>query len=125
MGLREKTITYEHENLGEIELVVGEASVLMGMARTRLSMMGRAAKEEDPDRALLLTFSYPDVIAATKSAEGLPSWPLSFDDFLELPESLLVEWEAVVYELNPGWLLTGQKEDGEEAQKKATSSTED
>ncbi len=124
MALKEGTVVYEKGEI-RIELLVGEASVLMGMRRTRLRMEGRRAEEEDPDRALLRVFSYPDMLAATKTAEGIP-WPLGFEEFLALPEGLLVMWEEAVYELNPNWLITDQVGGDEEQTKKvAQSSTDD
>lgn len=101
-----------------VRITVAPATVLIGMRRTRLQVEGRSAEESDPDRALLHLYTYPDLIAATVEAEGIP-WPISFDDFLTLPDQLAAQWENAVYELNPHWLPGG----GEPAEEKKEAQT--
>lgn len=105
---------------GGIKLVVsGPATVRQGMVRSRLKYEAKQAKEKDFDRALLRSMVYPDLIAATIEAEGV-EWPLGFDAYLELPETLGVEWEEAVYRLNPHW-IPPEKKEGEAPDPKASS----
>jgi len=113
--MRTKIVTYQDDNLA-VELTVTEATVLVGMRRTRLKLQGDAIEKEDvgkgtydSDRHLLRVTIYPDLVAATIDAHGLPSWPLAFEDFLNLPEALWVQWEDAVYDLNPHWLPSEAK----------------
>jgi len=110
-------------SLDGITLTVSAATVLIGMRRTRLQVEGRSAEETDPDRTLLRLYTYPDLVAATVEAQGIP-WPLSFEDFLELPDRLAAQWENAVYALNPHW-LPGGGETAEEKKEPQTISTED
>ncbi|MCB0207708.1 MAG: hypothetical protein KDJ52_00170 [Anaerolineae bacterium] len=108
-------ITYKNNDL-DIRLTVSSATVLAGMKRTRLRMTGdklekervERGEEHDLDRLILRVSIYPDLIAATTEAEGLP-WPLDFETFLTLPEPFWAMWEEVVYRLNPHWLPTEEK----------------
>lgn len=95
-----ETRTIEH---GDIKLTVSQATVLIGMKRTRLKLEAQQAEETDPDRHILRLLTFPDVISATVQAEGL-EWPLDFETFLGLPDSLEGKWEEAVYDLNPHWL---------------------
>lgn len=91
---------------GPVELRITAATVRQGVKRSRLRLEARQAGDADPDVAILRTFTYPDLTAATASAVGLP-WPLAFDDFLQLPDAWVAEWEQAVYALNPHWLPGG------------------
>lgn len=87
---------------------VSEATVLIGMRRSRLSQDGQRAIETDVDRRLLRIYTYPDVCAAVILADGYPlPWPPDFETFLTLPDGLLVKFEEVIYRLNPHWLPGG------------------
>jgi hypothetical protein len=89
-------------------LTVSEATVLIGMRRTRLRLDGERAIEPDDDRRLLRVYSYPDVCSAVSASDGLPfSWPPDFETFLKLPDGLLVKLEEAIYRLNPHWLPGG------------------
>jgi len=41
-------------------------------------------------------------VAGTAEVEGL-EWPMTFVEFLELPERVVDAWLEAVYELNPHW----------------------
>jgi hypothetical protein len=108
---------------GDIRLTISEATVLIGMRRTRIRLEMEKADEPDLDRKLLGLYTYPDLVAATIQAEGLP-WPPEFEAFLELPDALVAQWENAVYELNPHWLPGGNQPAGDDAEKKVqTNST--
>lgn len=108
--MKTETVTYKDDDL-DVKLAVSEATVLVGMKRTRLKMAGdklekeRAEKEgnHDLDRLILRVTIYPDLVAATTQVKGLP-WPLDFETFLTLPEPLWAVWEEAVYKLNPHWV---------------------
>lgn len=127
-----ETITYKDDNL-DVTLVVSSATVLVGMKRTRLKMAGaelekvpgddkdKDKKSPDLDRYILRVSIYPDLVAATTEAEGLP-WPLDFEDFLTLPEQLWAAWERAVYRLNPHWIpKTDDPEEKKDSSKSSTS----
>src|SRR3989304_6351262 len=109
---------------GKYKIVVGEATTLMGMRRTMLRVDGIDKIEEVSDDGLRILYSitYPDLIAAVVENDGFSSWPISFEDFLELPERLTRQWETVVYRLNPHW--QPGFEDEEKEKKHQNGSTE-
>lgn len=96
---------------GDVRLVVQEATTLIGMKRARLKTEAIAADETDEDRRILRIVTYPDVVAATVSLEGM-EMP-GFDEFCELPEPLINAWLEQVYLLNPHWLPTAEIEQAE------------
>jgi len=114
-----RVIEYQDDELN-VRLVVARANMQAGMCRTRLQLLAESADDDNEDIKLLRRFSYPDVIAATVDVEGIP-WPLSFEDYVQLPERLGLLWERAVYDLNPSW-LPGWEERAE-AEKKVMSST--
>jgi hypothetical protein len=94
--------------VGKASFTVSEATVLIGMRRTRLRLDASQAAETDIDRRLLRLFTYPDVCAAVVSVEGLPgAWPPDFETFAGLPDGLVAKLEEAVYRLNPHWLPGG------------------
>lgn len=103
-----RTLTWTDENGAPVSVTVSAATVRQGVKRSRLRLEAHQAGDADPDVAILRTFTYPDLTAATASAAGL-SWPLTFDDFLKLPDAWVAEWEQTVYELNPHWMPGGGK----------------
>ncbi len=98
---------------GGVTITLSQATVLLGMRRTRVQLEGREADEPDTDRRLLRMYTYPDLVGAVVEVDGLP-WPLDFETFLGLPDSLVVLWERETYALNPHWLPSA-----EPAEKKA------
>lgn len=115
-----EVVEYQDENQS-VTLTVSEATVLIGLKRTRLKLEQDKIEEPDPDRRLLRVITYPDLMAATVEADGFKAWPVTFDEFIELPEPLAIHWEEAVYRLNPHWLPPRTQE------KKAspTTSTDD
>ncbi|MFH1555138.1 MAG: hypothetical protein ABII76_09785 [Pseudomonadota bacterium] len=94
-----------------VRIVVTEAHALEGMKRARLAAHAERENEheEDVDRAILHMLVYPPLIAATVEAEGIP-WPLTFEQFLELPDTLMRPWEDAVFGLNPHWIPKSDEE---------------
>jgi hypothetical protein len=104
--MQSRVVTYQNGEL-TVKLTVVAASILVSVARSLLRTDASKALDANPDAPqavrILHRWTYPDLIAATVAAEGIP-WPLSFDDFAALPEELGDLWSRAVYELNPHWL---------------------
>lgn len=123
--MKTQTIEYQDEHL-TARITLSEATVLIGMKRTRLRLEAEPDKEADPDKRILRLFTYPDLLAATTEITLIPAdgegkyiCPPDFDTFILLPEELATAWEQATYALNPHWLPGSEKE----AKKKATIST--
>ena len=118
-----QTETVKHgEGDWDIEVVVSEATVLMGARRTRMIVEAFEQEDEmDLDLRLLHRAVYPTCAAGTIEAKGIP-WPLAFKDddvemdFVRLPDQFVWDWEAAARRLNPHWMLGSRKES--EAEKK-------
>lgn len=129
MAEKQKTLNYSDDEL-EVALVVARATTLMGMNRSILIFQAidyinkKKADNEQVDNATetLRRFTYPDLVSSVVKVTGL-EWPLSFEAFLTLPDSLTSEWEHTVYELNPHWLPGFDK--GPEAEKKGKTSVKE
>lgn len=115
-------------------IVAGPSNLRMGMRRSLLIEEQRKHveqyKDENPELLaldylaleLLRVQMYPSLVAAVISQEGFEKWPITFEEFLELPEELGIKWEAAVGELNPHWIPQAPVE-LEEARKKAMNGT--
>lgn len=127
-----KVVDYELDGQA-VRLTVTRATTLTGTRRSILIYKAleevqkdiQKANEdgrEEPEDAIkvLKTSTYPTIVAGTKQVEGIP-WPLSFDEFCELPDSLVFEWENAIFELNPHWNPAGNIE--AEQEKKVSTST--
>jgi hypothetical protein len=131
MAQPERRIQYEDEEI-QADLLLRRADVRMGMKRSRLKEGSGWREEPDPDLQILRLFTYPDLVAATVSGrisrriqeEWQPlSWPLSFDDFLSLPEPFASAWENACYALNGHWLPKPPEEKKASTGQPATNST--
>jgi hypothetical protein len=87
-----------------ISVTVKEATVLLGMKRTRMRIVAGEIDETDIDLRILRLMTYPDLMAATIEQSGFDEWPLSFEAFCALPDVFASQWEQAVYRLNPHWL---------------------
>ena len=112
-----------------VSFLVQEATILMGQKRFRLmNEMGRkfglkdgdklvAPDGVDPDEFDLAVIIYPNLVATVSSASGAKSglpWPFSFEDFKNLPEWFVRDWQSAVSHVNPHWYPkeeTGKEED--------------
>ncbi len=118
--LQRKTVAGE-----DMKLVVSQANGLIGARRSMLRARAIDAGGDNEEEAALFlrTVVYPDLVAPVVEAEGV-AWPISFEEFVELPEPFLIEWELAVYELNPHWQgISERPADVETLQKKESSST--
>lgn len=106
----EKTI--EHE--GGVKITVRRANGYMGMKRSLITFDAVQKNEQnaetDPVIAILRTMTYPDLISATVKTEGVP-WPMSFEEFIDLPDDLIARWEEAVYVVNPHWNPPGSADE--------------
>ncbi len=105
-------LTYEGNEL-TVRLVLGKATVLVGMKRALLQGRANAYLDTLPKtndvagldaaaRQLLVRLLYPDLLACVVSAEGVDA-DMDVETFLALPEQLTDAWQNLVYELNPHW----------------------
>lgn len=95
-----KTVEY-----GAYSVSVAEATALQGMRHTILKddMISRVSEDDDPALIYLKRIFYPALISAVVEHSGFEFWPISFEEFLKLPDSFVVEWERATYDLNPHW----------------------
>jgi hypothetical protein len=120
--MHEKTVSYDLDGQ-TVTITVTRATAYTGVKRSMLSYDGmkNSPKTDDDAMRVLRTLTYPDLVAPVKEAIGIP-WPISFDEFIALPDDLVVLWESAVYEVNPHWSPMGQVEKAE-TEKKAKRST--
>ena len=131
-----KTITYNGQGC-TIKAIVGEASSLRGMKRTVLinqAVAGIRAEQglgddtELPDdveviaRSFLRRYTYPNCLACLLEAEGF-AVDLRFEEFAELPDVFVGQWERAAIELNPHWQLRTAEEEKAEEKKKSPPRT--
>lgn len=117
-----------------VRIVVQRATARIGTKRSVLSYRGAEQAAQDPEEvAVLRTITYPDLTAPVREASGtieleagrsvdFSSWPVSFEDFCELPDDLIWAWEKTVYDVNPHWSPSAQIQ--AEAEKKIERSTD-
>ena len=112
----------------EVTLTISEATTRMGLLRTVFMeeaissfIPEDAAKEMNPaimasmntDR-ILGYFLYPALVASVRRQTGFDHWPLTLEEFGDLPAELEIEWEAATFELNPKWKVAEVEETEEE-----------
>ena len=125
--MQESTFSYDLDGY-QVDITVKRATLAVGAVRTRLlrlvdTVIGKS--RDEVDAWLWRVFS--DITAATVSvvnrdgAENQVPWgpnrrlslaktvdveklPISFADFLELPEELFNAWQEAVHELNGHWV---------------------
>lgn len=129
----------ERERVVHLE-ISGPATLRMGISRSLLIEGQKALWEKEKDdlvdqgfdllglfaQQILRTQMYPSLIAAVTKQEGFNTWPIAFEEFMELPEELGIKWEEAVGKLNPHWapeIPPETQEELEEARKKAMNGT--
>jgi hypothetical protein len=114
--MTEKTSTFEFDLDGQtVTVTVARASIRMASRRYQAIVKGHEidAAAHDPDLEPIRKYIFPDVFAATVSVEGM-KWPMTADEYAELPELLDIEWRKHVYEKNPQWHAPVKDEAGDE-----------
>ncbi len=132
MSISKKTRVVEYS---PYKVVVSESSAEIGFYRTVLAdsaFQEESLKDLDVSdlkalsRRLLHTMLYPAMIASVIEHEGFDSWPITFEEFANLPETFEARWETATYELNPHWRPQDLEDSSkEEDQKKVTKATPD
>jgi hypothetical protein len=134
MTLKQRVVHYA-DNSWDVTLTITEATSRVGMHRALLIEQARAEETKkdvpasliDAASQLLHTVLYPSMIAATVEATGFAKWPITFEEYADLPEQLVMQWEDAVFSLNAHWRPKSSQgnEDETEAEelKKAVSST--
>ena len=129
--MRTRTVVYKDDDY-DVELEVCQVSLVQGFRRIALHSRELARlKERGQEADLMVQWvairSLPDCLACTniknlsKDKKQLPT-ELSLDEFLALPEALVIVWEQAVYECNPHWLPQRKEPEQGEAQEPADSS---
>jgi len=100
-------VTYKDENVtANIEVI--KSTIRTGLTRSKMISDSEPIEGEDDLIIYMRRFAFPSLIAASVKGtvkvkgKALP-WPLTFDQFLELPEQLGDQWLDAVQELNPQW----------------------
>ena len=123
-----------------VHLVVATANLRMGIRRSLLIEEQRAICEKSRQdlvdqgfvvldliaTELLRTQMYPSLVAGVVDQTGFDRWPITYEEFMELPEELGIKWEEALGSLNPHWTPKPDPqtmEDLEEARKKAMNGT--
>lgn len=92
-----KTITH-----GDQIITLSEATNRIGLERLRLLREAQASIDAaPPEESALRTLLCP--LTACVVSHTFEHWPLTFDQFLDLPEALTDLWVDAVRELNPHW----------------------
>jgi len=131
-----KTIEYKADGL-DVRLTIVQSTVRIGMMRTL--MMERAGVPKfdlkKPGEFMndlmaqseywVESYLYPSLICAVGEAIGFEHWPITLDEFMELPEPFAYEWEQAVFELNSHWKpkFPETKAEKKALEKKVTATT--
>jgi hypothetical protein len=133
-----KTKKVTHKGPGEpLQATMSEASALMGMRRSVLISEAltyiRKQEGEEPQEGesqgwldndsnlavyLLRRYTWPDCIACTVASKGFDHQNLTFEEFCQLPEAFIGQWQEAARELNPHWVEKPEEDEQDEAAKK-------
>lgn len=112
--MKEETIEYKDGALN-IVLTVRQATVLDGMTRSvRVAQMyakpleGEDVSDVERMQRLMLIQAYPACLTVTSvvnRGEDAISMDMTPEEFLALPDILVIQWEEVVFRLNPHWVV--------------------
>lgn len=103
MSEKQMTLAYTLDDR-VVTLTIVRATTRIGVARYLLAGEGNRVNETETDEALkiLRLIIYPNCISCTTSVEGM-DWPITFDQFVDLPEDFVDKWLEAVYTMNPHW----------------------
>jgi hypothetical protein len=132
--MRTETVFYQDDELN-VQVTVRRATFLDDLVRSEMltglfSVDEKKAKTEDGADAAPAPISareqamrtaeiviWPCVLTTTESVQGL-AWPMTMDEFVNLPLGLVDAWVEAVWKQNPDW--SPHKETGTgQAEKKA------
>jgi hypothetical protein len=125
-------VDYQDETYN-IHLEIVPATVRRSMIRTLLQAQADADEQalhpvpsgniEESALRFLHVFLYPNLIAGVQSQTGFSPWPISFEEFVSLPEQLEIPWENAVFDLNPQWKALPIAPDEKKVQKPSRKSS--
>ena len=131
---RQDLVKYEDDDY-RVEIVVQQADVEMGLERSRRWITARplAATRSGLFDKAQVSITYPACLAATvkitnvPGKEGTPPLMLlhkeiTAEEWLALPDALASLWQEAAFGLNPHWLPSRPKSEGEEGEAKEPSS---
>jgi len=112
--VNEETFEYKSDKLNVV-FTVRQATVFDGMNRSvLLSQMysttpsGEDMSEVERLRRMLLIRTYPACLAVTSvinRGDDAILMDMTPEEFLQLPDVLVMQWEEVVFRLNPHWVI--------------------
>ena len=122
--MRERTVVYKDDDY-DVEIVVRQAALSAGFRRTALQSREMARlkekdKVEGAEGYLVQWAAFrtlPDCLCASVEVRNLDkektqlSSEMDLDQFLSLPEALVIVWEQAVYECNPHWMPIPKEEE--------------
>lgn len=127
--LPSRTIHYAGEGL-LVQLTIQKANYQQGLRRTLLIQqilkdpsIIAVSEEVDQVRSIMGMLFYPSMIASVVQHDGFEHWPITLDEFMDLPEELMIQWEEATYELNPSWRPPNSDEEDQEVEKEKKLST--
>ena len=89
------------------EIEITPATVRMGLERSRLIADVDDVEGADPIDYYTRKLIHPSLIAASQGTVKVGGkeieWPLTFDQFLDLPDKLAQDWAEAVRKVNPHW----------------------
>jgi len=122
---KEKSIEYRDGEYA-VRIVVRKATISDGIQRSLMVVAARREQPigDDPDpreltKRVLAAMTYPTCVSATVLIENLDgaetplNFPISIEDFSNLPDRLVIRWENAVSEMNPHWVPGANLEEEE------------
>jgi len=121
--MKTSVVEYKDDDY-DVQLTVRQCTLEQGMKRTSLRVeqelalkkrgeqkgVGAANSAALLQRQWLALRTYPDLLASTVEISGKHLGDLSvdmaFEQFMQLPEALVMVWEQAVYRVNPQYVLT-------------------
>jgi len=114
--MNEKSSTFEFDLDGQkVTITVTRASIRQAARRYQAIVAGYEADAAapDPDLGPVRKYIFPDVLAATVTVAGM-KWPITADEYAELPETLDTIWREKIHKLNPQWRAPVEDKAGDE-----------
>lgn len=124
--------TYEYEDdFYKVTATIDRATLRIGQKRTRLLSVRGDVLGDDADEVDFWSYRmFVDIVSATskltnnRGGEAKVPWPLTYDQFLDLPEMMVMGWHDAVVEVNPHWVpwrQAGEPDDQGEAEGESPS----
>lgn len=127
MSEKLRTLTLQIDDK-PVALTVVRATAEIGIERYLIGSRGLKQNDEEKNipeaRKILRITLYPDLVSCTVPETNIP-WPPSFDEFRQMPESVINEWAEAVYAVNPHWRIIDETADKAKNAKPRRSSKKD